>query len=403
MNNIYVHQPTPRAHPGRELLRALVRRPAVWAALITLMGFGLRIWALESVPPGWRDDELIETLVISRKILDGNLAFYYPDASGHEALYHALNALFLAFFGPTGPGIRLLSAFLGTLAVPLTYALGRRLFGAAVGLSAAMLLAVSFWGLMYSRVGIRHSLTPVLATAAFYWFWRAMELTNDEVHPSDIIRPAAGNRRPLAFFAVAGLLLGLGFHSYFASRGAPLIPAAFVVYLLLAAPSRLRGKWRGLLLMAGVALVTALPLLLAVAAQPEAEGRVGELALPLIEARDGNFELLVEHAVAALTMPHATGDPEWLYNIPERPIFGVVGALFFWSGVALALWRALRPIGERIGNRGSSGTPGFRPDDGGPAAAFLLIWWLVGISPAVLSVPPASLGHVILPQPAFYL
>jgi hypothetical protein len=32
-----------------------------------------------------------------------------------------------------------------------------------------------------------------------------------------------------------------------------------------------------------------------------------------------------------------------------------------------------------------------------------LIWWLVGIAPAVLSVPPASLGHVILAQPAFYL
>ena len=80
--------------------------------------------ALADVPPGWRDDELIETLVISRNILGGDLRFYYPDASGHEALYHALNALFLAWFGPGALGIRLLSAFLGTLAVPLTYALG---------------------------------------------------------------------------------------------------------------------------------------------------------------------------------------------------------------------------------------------------------------------------------------
>ena len=33
----------------------------------------------------------------------------------------------------------------------------------------------------------------------------------------------------------------------------------------------------------------------------------------------------------------------------------------------------------------------------------MLIWWLVGISPSVLSVPPASLGHAILAQPAFYI
>lgn len=390
MNNVYVYHPAPRTQPGGELFRLLIRRPATWAALITLLAFGLRAWALESFPPGWRDDELIETLVISQKILDGDLAFYYPDASGHEALYHALNAVFLVFFGPTGPGIRLLSAFLGTLAVPLTYALGRRLFGAAVGLSAAALLAVSFWGLMYARVGIRHSLTPVLALAAFYWYWRAMESRRGEGEKGG---------SPLRPFALSGFFLGLGFHSYFASRGAPLIPVAFVAYLLLAAPGRLRGKWRGLLLMAGVALVVALPLLLAVAAQPEAEGRVGELALPLIEAQAGNFGPMIEHVVAALTMAHGAGDPEWLYNIPGRPVFGFVGALFFWLGVALALWRALRPLRNRV----SPKKPGFSPADGDLAAAFLLIWWLAGIAPAMLSVPPASLGHVILAQPAFYL
>ena len=118
MTDITVYQPPPPTHPARELAAALLRRPATWAVVVTLLAFGLRVWALESVPPGWRDDELIETLVISQKILDGDLAFYYPDASGHEALYHALNAIFLAFFGPTGLGIRLLSTILGTLAVP---------------------------------------------------------------------------------------------------------------------------------------------------------------------------------------------------------------------------------------------------------------------------------------------
>ena len=133
MTDITVYQPPPPTHPARELAAALLRRPATWAVAVTLLAFGLRVVALADVPPSWRDDELIETLVISRNILGGDLRFYYPDASGHEALYHALNALFLAWFGPGALGIRLLSAFLGTLAVPLTYALARRLFGPAVG------------------------------------------------------------------------------------------------------------------------------------------------------------------------------------------------------------------------------------------------------------------------------
>ena len=432
MDAITVYHPPPRTHPGREMARALLRRPATWAALVVLLSFGLRVWSLASVPPGWRDDELIETLVISQKMLDGDLAFYYADASGHEALYHGLNALFLAAFGPTAPGIRLLSVFLGTLAVALTYALGRRMFGPAVGLTAATLLAVSFWGLMYSRVGIRHVLTPPLALAAFYCFWVAMMRVDGQQTTSHSQRGGRRSRRrglasrhspaatatavrgpwSVGLFAAAGLFLGLGFHSYFASRGAPLIPTAFLVYLALVAPGVLRRKWRGLVVMAVTAALVALPLYLAIAAQPAAEARVGELALPLTEAREGDFTRLVDHAIAALAMPHGAGDPEWLYNIPGRPVFGLAGATAFWTGVVLALWAALQPIYLRLRKReaadfttvgthrslepGHSLVPPF-------AAAFVLIWWLVGISPAVLSVPPASLGHVILAQPAFYL
>ena len=80
----------------------------------------------------------------------------------------------------SGANLTLLLAFLGTLAVPLTYALARRMFGPAVGLTAAALLAVSFWGLMYSRVGIRHVMTPTLALAAFYFFWQSLGLAAGE-------------------------------------------------------------------------------------------------------------------------------------------------------------------------------------------------------------------------------
>ncbi len=133
---------------------AAVRRPTTWAIAFTLLGFFLRVWQLDAVPPGFRDDELIETLVISQNILDGDIALYYPDASGHEPLYHMLNALFLAWFGPGALGIRLLSAIIGTLTIPLTYVVGRKLFGPGVALAAAGALAVSFWGLMYSPVSV---------------------------------------------------------------------------------------------------------------------------------------------------------------------------------------------------------------------------------------------------------
>lgn len=358
---------------------------------LTLAAFALRIWQLDSVPPGWRDDELINSLVISQKVLDGDWQVYYADASGHEALYHALNAIMLGLFGANFVGIRLLSVFLGTLTVPLTWRLGRRLFGPGVGLLAAGGLAFSFWGLMYARIGLRHVLMPVTMLLAFIFFWRALAATNRQ-------------RRRRAF-ALAGVWIGLGFYVYFASRGVPLILLAFGGYLLLVARPLLWRHGRGLLLMFALAALLALPLFITLGRQPESEARVGELAVPLVEARAGNLAPLQDHVITTLSMFHNDGDDEWLYNIPGRPVFGLWEALFFWMGVTLAAFYALLPLwrlGQALLKRGRPG-PALSAGEPALAAAFLLIWWLAGISPGFVSVPPASLGHTILAQPAAFV
>jgi 4-amino-4-deoxy-L-arabinose transferase-like glycosyltransferase len=100
---------------------------------LTLLALGLRLWQLDSVPPGWRDDELIEAYVIAQNILDGDWRLYYPDASGHEGLFHFLKAGFLAAFGYSVSGIRGLSVLFGTLAVPLTYLVGKLMYNRWVG------------------------------------------------------------------------------------------------------------------------------------------------------------------------------------------------------------------------------------------------------------------------------
>ncbi|MCA9971185.1 MAG: glycosyltransferase family 39 protein [Anaerolineales bacterium] len=351
--------------------------------LLTLLAFGLRVWQLDAVPPGWRDDELINSLVISQKVLDGDWQLYYADASGHEALYHALNAIFLGLFGPTAPGIRLLSAFLGTLAVPLTYLLGRRLFGRATGLVAALGLSLSFWSLMYSRIGLRHVLLPLLVLAGFYFFWGALTTLDER----------RGRRQALA----AALWIALGFYTYFAGRGVPLVLLAFAAVIWLTARDLFRRQWRRWLLLGGALVLLALPLAIALQQQPTAEGRVAELAVPVVEARAGNFAPLWEHVTVTLSMFHSRGDGEWLYNVPDRPLFGLPGAVMFWAGVALALWQALAPLRRRRPAGAGTAVPPHLP------AAFLLLWWLAGISPAFLSVPPASLGHTIMAQPAVYL
>lgn len=356
---------------------------------LTLLALAVRLWQLDSVPPGWRDDELINVFVISQKMLDGDLAVYYPDASGHEAFYHGLHALVLALFGPTVVGMRGLSAVLGTLAVPLLYLLGRTWFDRPTALVAALALSFSFWGLMYARFGLRHVTMPVLVLAAFFFFWRGLGHGGWAAIGSGIPNRAKAWRS----YGLTAVFLALGFYTYFAGRGVPLILIAFMGYIWLVERPLFRQQWRYWAAMLGLMLLLVVPLAVNLSQQPESDARVAELAAPIIEARQGDFTLLFAYTIETLSMFHSTGDNEWLYNIAQRPLFAPLTAVLFWSGVALALWYALRPLWRRAAPA----------DPLAMAAAFLLLWWLAGIAPGFISVPPASLGHTILAQPATYL
>jgi hypothetical protein len=231
-----------------------------------------------------------------------------------------------------------------------------------LALLSAGLLALAFWALMYSRSGQRHVMVTVTTLLAFGFYWAAVQ-----------------RKGGYGLFTGAGLALGVGFYTYFASRGVPLIIIAWVGYLAVWKRDLFRDVWKGTLLTLGVALLCAMPLIVTLQQQPEAEARVAELAKPIYDARDGDFTTIGRYTVITLSMFTHDGDDEALYNVPHRPVFSAVGGVLFWVGVGLALvW-----------------TFGPRRDE---RTAFLLLWLGAGLAPGVLSVPAASLGHTILAQ-----
>jgi len=102
---------------------------------------------------------------------------------------------------------------------------------------------------------------------------------------------------------------------------------------------------------------------------------------PLDALTRGDVQPLIHSTLVTAGMFIATGDPEWLYNIPNRPVFDLLTGVIFFIAVILSL-RRLRQ----------------------PAYAFVLIWLLAGLLPAVLTWPAASNSHSYLAQtPAFLL
>jgi 4-amino-4-deoxy-L-arabinose transferase-like glycosyltransferase len=348
-------------------------RETLFIVALTLVAFGLRLVALIEVPPGWRDDELINIYALSGELLDGHFPLYFTGASGHEPLYHYLQAGFNALAGYNVLSGHLLSVFLGTLAIPLTFVLVRRLFGSLTAALTALGLTFSFWSLMYSRIGLRHVNLPPLALAAFFLLW--LPLTSHR-------------RSSRRWGALLGVALGLSLYVYPAARLLPFLLFVFGLYLALFHRRRFHEVRAGYALALLVTILLALPLAIAIArgsSEAAAQGigadaRLVELARPIRALREGDPGPLLENTRTTLGMFHATGDPEWLYNIAHRPLFNPLGAVLFWAGVALCLvrWRQ-------------------------PRYFFLLLWLGFGLLPTVLSVPPASLSHSILIQPLAYL
>jgi hypothetical protein len=344
-------------------MRSLSRLERICVLALVLLAWAVRWAALVEVPAGWRDDDLIELYTFSGKVAEEGPELYFNGASGHEPLYHTLRAPLVALGGINQASARVMSAGAGTLAVLLTWAVGRRVLGRLPALLAGTMVALSFWGLMYSRFAVRHMGAVPWMLLAIYWGWRALR------DPAPSRRALVGMATGIAI-GTAGSLL-----TYYAGR---VIPALLITLYPLAAPRRRR--WQTYFAGVAIGLLVTVPMFWAATHIPGGDARVGEVALPLRALRDGDVKPLLQTAWTTLGMAHARGDPEWLYNTGERPVFGPLGAVFFYLTLAFNLLRWRRP-----------------------EARVLLLWLAAGIGPALISLPPSSYGHTILALPAVYL
>lgn len=306
--------------------------------LILLTAFGLRVvGVVGESPPGVAHDEVANWL-IDRSILDeGNHTVYFSRAYGHEAGFHYLQAATIALIGDNLLALRLTAVFGGLLGVAVTFALTRRLFGIQVALLAAGLLAVLFWPVFYSRLGLRAIWLPVVAGLSALFWWQAWALTQRR-------RDAEGFTwspfHPVTLsFILAGFFAGLSLYTYLAARAVPILYALFVGYLALVHRDQLKKRWRGVVWFTAVFIFTTLPLFYYLQTNPGSEFRVAEVSQPLTDLRAGNPQPVLENGLKLAGMFGLVGDPLWREGVPGVPVFEPLLALLFYGGVLLSLWR----------------------------------------------------------------
>lgn len=372
--------------------------PAPFLIIILIAAFALRVIDLTGIPPGLTHDEANHGRE-AIGILNGIYLFFFPLNYGSEPLYSYTVALFMALLGRGLFALRLVNVVFGTLAIAMTYAWASPRLGRFTALSAAALMAVSFWPLASSREALRAGMLPFFMALAVWFFWRILETTNYElrIRNEERQRRSGGTeekgstaapplrRTPSSQMALVigfGVAVALTLHIYLAARVSWLLFPAFMAYLALFRRAVFRRAWRPVLaglLLAGLLVV---PMFLYLRFHPEMQTRLDMLDGPLAGLAAGDFGpvlLNARDALLAFVWP-GFGDRFLAYNIPGRPVLDVVSAVIFVIGLLVCLARWRRPV-----------------------YIFLLLWFLAGILPSLVTGPTANTTRNLAALPSVYL
>ena len=325
--------------------------------LIFILTAALRLIALPNVPPGLQHDEVFHGHDAVTVLL-GYRPLYFTSNAGNEPLFIYLMSLTIGLFGNNEWGIRLAAVSCGLLTLLFTYLWIRRAYTDRIALIAAAFMAVSFWPLFLSRVGLRAASVPMLAALTAWLLFEALQ------------------RRQRRWFVLAGIALGVSLYTYPAARTLPIVFLLF--WLLTSILSRKLNK--SLLMTLLTALIVFAPLGVVIATQPQADVRLQQLGGPVQEALNGNFEPVLHYTLDTLGMFNIAGDPIARYNLPGRPVFDLVTGLLFLGGLLIALrkWREPRNL-------------------------FVLLWLPIGLLPSMLSDSAPSFLRASASLPVAFL
>ena len=167
-----------------------------------------RLWQLNVVPPGLYPDEALNANQGPQALETGEYKVFYPQNHGREGLFINLLGLSFSIFGVSMLSLRIIPALFGILTIIGIFFLTKEILHPIadekqrkiIALLSSFLLATSFWHTNFSRIGFRAILVPFILTFSFYFLFKGFR-----------------TRKSLNFI-LAGIIYGIGFHSYISFR-----------------------------------------------------------------------------------------------------------------------------------------------------------------------------------------
>ncbi|MDX2077763.1 MAG: glycosyltransferase family 39 protein [bacterium] len=335
---------------------------------ILLLGAFARLVAFGDAPAGLQHDELYDALDGVGIVERGDFALYYPDNQGREGGYMWINALSALILGRNTLMVRYASFALDMLMLALLYRVGVAMFNKRVALIAVGFASVSFWTISIARIGLRPVLLPPVALG----IWLGLYALFFHTGQSEKMRWRVA--------IITGGLLGFAIYTYTSSFALYPAVAVFFGAMLIWQRKIFIRRWREIAVIAVLAVIIVLPMV-AIRLSPEGGTRLGLVTRPLDDFRKGLPDELITNGIRLIGMPAFFGDPEWRYNIAERPLFLAPIGILVYVGM-LGILFAIRKK---------------------PLNVLLLALLLFGLTPSLVTVSAPSWLRVILAMPSVML
>ncbi len=310
------------------------QKSLVFLFIILAVASFFRLWHITETPPGLYPDEAMNGTNAQEAIRTGHYKIFYPENNGREGLFINIQSLSLRAFGNEPWALRVVSAIFGILTILGLYLMTRELlqktteYHERIALFAAFFMATLFWHINFSRIGFRAITVPFWLVWSFYWIFRMireLETGNEKLPKAE------------GFAILAGIVYGLGFHTYIAYRVTP--PLLLVLFFI---------GWKkykaGILkkcfpciftLFLFAAFVAALPIGYYFLNNPaDFSGRTAQVSV-LASATPAHDLLL--NAAKTYGMLFWTGDYNWRHNYAGAPELWWPMAVLFGLGLLISL------------------------------------------------------------------
>lgn len=409
---------------------------------VVILASLFRLGGLFTTPPGLYPDEAMNGNNALEAISTGNYKTFYPENNGREAMFINIQAFFLKFFlnfypFPEPWMLRFTSTLFGILTVLGIYFFTKELFrknerAKIFAIVSTFFIATSFWHINFSRIGFRAIMAPFFLTWGIFlllFIFRRLEEkssfnensksqapnfkqnpnTNDQGQKwfrkfgFEILnffrnwKLVIGNSIPAL---LAGMVYGLGMHSYIAYRATPLL-ILFIFFLL-----AFEYNWKqvirfGSLFVLG-SIIISVPLITYFAQNPQ--DFLGRTSQVSIFSGGSPLKDLGLNIVKTIGMFFVHGDSNWRHNLSGEPELFWPIAIFFGIGIIVGIKKTFFRTINGTQNHGRFGKfrlwilDLFRTSDLG--FSILFVWLIIATLPVVISnegIPHALRAILMIP------